>query len=187
MCKIDTRNKFTPLKKVSFLILQSVMILQVSQSSFAGEAPVPVRSDAPASARAGLTRTESASLLREFTHAQGSEIKAMEHRFKIELSDMKTAQSLRAKEWKKAEQEARHRYFAENVKGPARRTYVHDFMARRDQFYKSQSEEKSRRVKEHEEQLSQIKLKHSENLKSFKLYLDKKEIPPKSLWPQAGS
>jgi hypothetical protein len=144
-------------------------------------------SPAPSPSLQSLTaNVDTKSLLKEFTRAQSMELKALEHRNKFEWKELKAAQDFRQKEWEKAEKEARHQFFANHQKGPDRRTYIQDFIKRREIFRKHLIEEKTQKTHDHENHIARLKKEQAANLEQFKKLLDKKLIPPADLWPKVG-
>jgi hypothetical protein len=148
----------------------------VSPSS---ESPSAVPSPSPV---ATVTPDEAKSLLKEFQQAQNTEIKALEHRQKLELKELKAVHAARFKEWNTKEKDARHKFFAEN-RGRARRDYIVDFTGRRATFLKMLSEELTSRVNENEVRLKSVKQDQADRLKDFQAALSKGERPEQRLWP----
>ncbi len=170
-----------------------------------GASPVPTLSIAPSSSVSGaptfdsaksavpepsigpsLTPANAKTLLKEFQRAQNSELKALEHRHKFELKELKASQSVRLKEWEKKEQEVRHKYFAEHSKGPERRAYIQDFIKRREAFRKMLAEEKIQRTKDQEARYSAIRQDQAARIKDFKKALEDGQNPGQHLWPNPG-
>lgn len=127
---------------------------------------------------------DSKTLLKEFTGAQRTEQKALEHRHRFEMKELKSAQDIRVKEFEKSEKEARYKFFQEHLKGPERRDYVKAFIKKREDLHKANSEDRTRKNKEYEEQLNALKKEHEQKLKDFKQALDKNEKPSQDLWPK---
>jgi hypothetical protein len=125
-------------------------------------------------------------LLREFQAAQSSELKGMKHRHKLELKELKASQAARKKEWEKREKEARHKFFAENRRGPDRRAYITDFIERRRAFFQMLTDERNQRVHEQEVREKALKNDQAQRLKEFKEALARNEAPPTRLWPGAS-
>ncbi len=97
-------------------------------------------------------------------NSQKTELKAFEARQKKELKELKASQDVKHKEWKTKETEARHRYFEEHPRGSERRTYIQDFITRRDLFRRTLLEEKNHLIHEHEEQVLKLKQEQTEKL-----------------------
>ena len=133
-----------------------------------------------------ITEQEAKTLLKEFLKAQASELKAIEHRTRFELKELKSSQDTRQREWKKAEDDARHTFFEVHNQGPERRTYIQDFIKRRDQFRRSLSDERTQKTQEKELNGVQVRQKQLLNLNEFKKSLERKERPDPGLWPSAG-
>lgn len=133
-----------------------------------------------------ITPDVGKSLLAEFQHAQAAELKALDHRNKLELKELKASQSARQKEWEKHEREARHKYFSEHTRGPDRRAYIKDFMERRRSFLQLLTDEAKQRVQEQDVRVTALREDQSERLKEFKASLARNQRPPARLWPGAG-
>lgn len=123
------------------------------------------------------------SLLAEFQHAQSAELKALDHRNKLELKELKASQSARQKEWERHEKEERHKFFADHPRGPDRRAYIKDFLDRRRAFLQSLSDESKQRIQEQDVRLASLRSDQSEHLKEFKSSLAHNQRPPARLWP----
>jgi hypothetical protein len=160
----------------------------IAESPTPAATPVPTASVAPveAPAVAKLTAADAKSLLKEFQRAQSSELKALSHRQKLELRELKAAQKARQKEWERREKEARHKFFAQNHKGPDRRAYIKDFIARRESFIKMISDERSQRSNEQDVRIRSLRQDQGARLREFKEALQKGERPADRLWPGSG-
>jgi hypothetical protein len=144
----------------------------------AGPAPSPVPPPPEL-----LSPAIAKKLLPEFQRAQASELKALEHRHKLELKELKASQAARQKDWERQEKEARHRYFAEHTKGPDRRNYIKDFMERGRNFRQLLADERSQRTHEQDARLGSMKSDQAQRLKEFKEALGRNERPAARLWP----
>lgn len=133
-----------------------------------------------------LSKSDGASLLREFLKAQKSELKALEHRQKLELQGLKAAQNARLKEWKQKEREARSKYFAEHTKGPERRAYVKDERERYSSLQALFKDERAQREREHEVRRKAVMDDQVVKLKEFQELITRSEYPPAKLWPASG-
>jgi hypothetical protein len=145
----------------------------------------PVAPATPAASEP-LTPAQAKSLLPEFQKAQAWELKALEHRNKLELKELKASQSARQKDWNKREREARHKYFAEHTRGPERRAYIRDFMDRQRAFRQLLADELKQRTQEQDARMSALKSDQSQRLKEFKDALGRNERPAARLWPSAS-
>ena len=130
-----------------------------------------------------VSPAEAKSLLKEYTRTLQNQLKAMEHRQKFEVNELKASQSARQKEWELKERDARHKYFAEHPKGPDRRAYVQDFLERRKAFLQILSDERIQRVREQQVRLQSAKEDSDIRLREFQEYLKRGEQPPSRLWP----
>jgi hypothetical protein len=122
-------------------------------------------------------------MLAEFQRAQGAELKALDHRNKLELKELKTSQAARQKEWEKHEQGARHRFFAEHTRGPDRRAYIKDFLERHRAFQQQIKDEMAQRLKDQEARIAALREDQSARLKEFRESLGRNERPAARLWP----
>ncbi len=133
-----------------------------------------------------ISSNESKALLSEFTKAQRTEIKALEHRYKFEMRELKASQNARRREWEKKEQEARHHFFADHSQGRDRRAYVQDFIRRRELLTQMLTDERTQRIHDQEVRSAAVSEEQASRLKSFKQALDQGVRPPLDLWPQPG-
>lgn len=143
----------------------------------------PVASAAPV-APVKLTKSQAASLSREFRRAQSTELKAIRHRQKLEMKELKASQRARVREWKEQENVARRKLFAGQTDPKERRAYFKDRQDRYDALLKIQADERAQHEKEHEARIGAIEQDQAAQQKSFAEYLDRGERPPESLWPQ---
>ena len=143
-----------------------------------GASPAPL----PSLAAAPLTAGDIKSLGREFSKAQGTELEAIKHRQSIELKELLASQAALYKEWNKKEQTERHKYF-EAHKGAERRTYIKDFILRREAFLKLQKDDKVRRLSDQEVHLKSLKEDQAVKLREFREYLNRGVRPPERFWP----
>lgn len=155
-------------------------------SSIASAAPSSPPAALPSPVPALLKASEAANLLREFQRAQASEIKAVEHRHKLELKELKSTHSIRQKEWERQEKEQRHKFFAEHPRGPDRRGYIKDFMERRRNFQQLLKDETASRANEQGVRVQAMKQDQVSRLKEFQAALAKGERPPQQLWPASN-
>ena len=122
-------------------------------------------------------------LLREFLKAQKSEVRAIEHRYKYELLELKAAQDAREREWQNAETVARHKFFEAHALGPDRKNYIQDFLKRKDALHKLFNEERNQHKQEQDARVTAIQKDQAIRLKDFKQALEGGKSPPSSLWP----
>lgn len=133
-----------------------------------------------------ITQTEARSLLSAFKKAQATELKALEHRQKFDLKELKASHSARKKEWEAREKEARHTYFKENTKGKLRRVYVKEFIQRRKALLSIFGDERARRKNEHQVRRNAVVEEQRAKLKMFQNALDQGVEPRRDLWPSPG-
>jgi hypothetical protein len=122
----------------------------------------------------------------EFTKAQKTEIKALEHQHKMEIDELKASQRARLREWEQHEKEALKEFTAKKPKGPEMRDYIKDRKERRNALLKLQQDEMDKKRTEHSNSINQIKYDHTNKLKEFMEHLSRKEKPPENLWPAQG-
>ncbi len=150
--------------------------------------PTPVVSFGPSPSPRPLliSPAEASKILKEFTRALRSEAKALAHRQKFDLKELKASQAARLREWESSERKARHRFFAENKVPAERRVYVRDFVARRKALLQMMKDERKARERERDSRLSALKQDQASRLKEFQSYLSRGERPPEQLWPAPG-
>ena len=152
-----------------------------------GNAPVGVQPSAqPSPQERSLTPQEQASLLKEFSRAQYSEMKGLEHRYDVEFEELKSAQKIRLKEWKRQEQVARHQFWEEHEKGQEKRAYIQKYLERFNLLRKSLADEKKAKAEEQKAHILALKKEQAKNAKAFRSFIDQKIQPPQSLWPRLG-
>lgn len=133
-----------------------------------------------------ISKKDGQALLDELVKAQRTELKALDHRHRLETQELKASQSHYLKEWDKREKEARHKFFAEHPKGAERRPYVIDFRKRGEELRKNQAIERGKKAENYDLYLKSIKKLQSENYKLFKKSLDEGKAPALDLWPRSG-
>lgn len=126
-------------------------------------------------------------LLKEFLKAQASEFRAVQHRLQFEAKELKASQEVREREWTKNEKGARHQFFDAHEQGSERRTYIRDFIQRRDEMYRHFADERKQRKLDQESRLSTLKAEQTKKLEDFKKSLNEGQVPLQSLWPMAGN
>ena len=150
------------------------------------DAPSPTPSPSPLTTAGKLSVPDAARLLVDFQRAQSNELKALDHRQKMELKELKYSQAAREKEFETREKESRHIFFREHSEGPKRRDYVKDFLERRTVMISVMKEEKSKRAIEQDIYVSAVRDDQATKLKEFKEALARSEKPAESLWPRTG-
>ena len=141
------------------------------------------RCAACAAMTSAITPAKAKIMQQEFEKAQYSELKALEHRLRLELQEYKTAQNAQRKQLDEKEKQSRHQFFKDNPKGADRREYVKQFLERRKGYIASQQEDVKKRQGEHELRVAEFKKQQKEKLDQFSAELKKGERPPDTLWP----
>ncbi len=121
-------------------------------------------------------------LIRDLIQVQRAEIKAVENRHKIELKELKISQESHEKEWKKNEDKARHQFFKTHTHGPERRSYIQDFIVRRENLKNLLIQEKNKKKEDQSAQLVNVREKQVLRLKAFQDALEKGMALDSSLW-----
>jgi hypothetical protein len=165
------------------LFLGSVLLFQVMsvKSALAADtepSPVPAPSALPSHSY------EPKQLLKEFVRAQASELKAIEHRQKLELAEMKSSHAARLKYWNQSEENDRHQFFKDHTRGEERREYIQGFKRRREDLLKLIVDERTKHVSDQLAELKKLKEDQAAKLKSLKDQIAKGEKPDESLWPK---
>lgn len=135
---------------------------------------------------ATISKKDGQALLAELIKAQHTELKALEHRHRLETQELRASQSHFLREWDKTEKEARHKFFAEHPKGAERRPYVKEFRKRGEELRKTQSLERTKKSEDYEAHLKALKKIQAENVKHFKKSIDEGKAPSLDLWPKSG-
>ena len=130
-----------------------------------------------------ITALEGAKLLQEFQKAQMTEVKAIEHRNRVELQEFRILQKGRLKDWEKEHTEERRKFFRDHSKGADKRQFVQDVMSKRDAFVQVQKTEYDVRTRELEGKVANLKKDQETKLKEFRDSIDKNERPSTKLWP----
>lgn len=131
-----------------------------------------------------ISVTDGNSLLRQFRRDQELELIQLGNDQKAEIRALKSTQKLQLKGWEAEERKARHAFFAKNTKGPDRRAFVKDYLARRASYLDGQAAQRGELVKLHTVQHEQLKQRQLEFLREFQKSLDRGEKPDRSLWPK---
>ena len=130
-----------------------------------------------------ISIVEGVKLVQEFQKAQSTEVKALEHRNRIELKEYQGSQKNRFKDWQRSEGEERRKFFRDHQHGPQRRQYVQEFIAKRDMMVQTLKQEQERRATELEAKLAVLKKDQEGRLREFRDTIDKGERPAIRLWP----
>jgi hypothetical protein len=125
-------------------------------------------------------------LLKELQLLQASELKALDHRHKFELKELKASQSVRRKEWETSETEKRKKFIRQGHKGVEIRAYMKDLFERRKTLMSIFDDELAQRAREQDVRRKAIKDDQDSKLKEFKEFLGHGQRPPERLWPAPG-
>jgi hypothetical protein len=145
--------------------------------------PSPVVSASPS---ASLTPREAKQWLAEFTKAQRTELKALDHRHQSELRELKASQAARFKEFWAKEREQQREYFKTTEKGVEKRDYVHHMNGRRQQFQAALKAEFAQRQQQQAVRKQAVRKDQEARLLEAHKYLDRGERPPTWVWPTPG-
>jgi hypothetical protein len=171
-------------------VLASAQSADATQAGMPTATPVPTLAPQvappPSTQLPPLTAGAAKQMLSEFQRAQSSEMKALDHRNKMELKELKAAHAARQKEWERKEKDARHKFFNEHPDGPVRRDYIHDFIARHSDLLQILSDEKTQRIHELEIRYNSVRDDQVTRLKEFQDSLKRGVRPPANLWPTSG-
>lgn len=133
-----------------------------------------------------LTVIEIKRLHFEFTKAQKTEIKALEHQHKLEIDELKSSHRARLREWEEHEKAALKEFTGKKPKGPEMREYIKNRKERRNALLKLQQDEMEKKRQDHSNAINRIRYDHGNKLKDFMEHLSRKEKPPENLWPAQG-
>lgn len=123
-------------------------------------------------------------VLSKFQKAQRTELRNLDKKDKLEMKNLKSSQKLRLKKWEGDEKKARYEYFEAHVKGPDRRSYIQDFLQRREKLLQEMKEERSKLIRSQEVRRNELKMEQAENFEKFQKSLDSGETPSADLWPK---
>lgn len=172
---------------LGLLFLAFVAVPARASRPAASPSPSPLVSPQPSVAPEPLGADEARTLSKEFIRAQRTQLKASEHRQEFELKELSLSHKARIREWDTKEKALRRAFFKEHTRGPERRTYVQDFLARRKAFRAALAEERAAKLKQQEIQRKVLKEDQSAKLKEFDETLKRGQRPPERLWPQPGA
>ncbi|MEO5969135.1 MAG: hypothetical protein ABIQ95_04345 [Bdellovibrionia bacterium] len=114
---------------------------------------------------------------------QKLDLKVFNHLQKSEYKGFRAAQETQLKEWEAHESKERHKFFGEHETGTERRTYVQDFMKRREDLLRQISEDKAKKIVEQNAKLKTFRDGQEEKIKqlSEKLKEEREEKAKKLL------
>ena len=158
----------------------------VTRSSVNAADPQEVNPPTSEEEARALAISASGRQIREFIRAQKAELQDLDRKNKVELKELKVAQDTHRKNWLKAEQTARHEFFAANSNGAERRPYIKDFLKRKADLNGLFVDEKKQRVAEQEEKMKTLKQTQVVNLQKFTDAVEHGQEPSKDLWPKTN-
>jgi hypothetical protein len=186
-----------------FTLVLGLSLVEARGAPSPGPAPSPQAEASPAAAAASPTVTPSPSAapspsatlsaraakqwLTEFTRAQRTELKALEHRHQLELRELKASQAARFKEFWQREREQQRAYFKTTEKGVEKRDYVHRMNERRQQFQTALKAEFAQRRQQQAVRAQAVRKDQETRLLEARKYLDRGERPPAWVWPAPGA
>lgn len=147
------------------------------------EAPSGSPQVSPSPTEPPLSAAEAKVLLSEFSKALSTQLEALRHRQVLERQELREEQKARQSKWDQDERDARHKFFATHPKGPDRRTYIGNYLARRKIFQQILSDEKAQHQREQQAAFNAMVQDQGLRLKEFKADLARQQRPPASLWP----
>jgi hypothetical protein len=98
---------------------------------------------------------------------QKLDLRVFNHLQKSEFKGFRSAQEMQLKEWEAHESKERHKFFAEHVTGTERRTYVQDFMKRREALLRQISDDKAQKSLEQMGKLKAFREGQDEKIKKL--------------------
>jgi hypothetical protein len=162
------------------------------QNSFASEetTPLAVASSTPSSPGAGpseaapLGTGKKKALLSNFRSALGVEFRALEHRQRFELQELKAAQRAQKRDFQVREKEARKEAFKSATSGAEKRKWMEARESRWKALTALHVAELEKRKQEQKVRRDSLKHEQAERFKEFESFLSKGAMPPERLWPQ---
>lgn len=121
-------------------------------------------------------------LRQDFKRKLSQELDQLKREEKKIKKDSAAARRTSRRDWNKKEQAARHQYFKENPRGPERRAYVKEFIARRSQFHAQQRDEEVLERRTLETRRQSFEDDQRSRLQQFEEALAGKERPSETLW-----
>ncbi len=121
-----------------------------------------------------------------FIRALESESRALQHRQKLELRELRESQKARKKDFERREKEARRKYFKETSEPKSRRQYVQDFQQRRRSLLEIFKLETKTRASDHQVRRESLDGEQKNRLKEFDDSLKTGMRPAETLWPASG-
>lgn len=134
----------------------------------------------------GPSNSEAKKLLKEFHKAQTSQLKALVHQQQLDLKELKTTLKTEFREVKAKEQAARKKYFEEHSKGPEKREYMKQFIARMKKLESDHAHALEDRKKSQRDAKEALQKEQNAKRLQFETALKGGTIPTDSLWPPKG-
>jgi hypothetical protein len=144
------------------------------------ESPTPLPS-----AAAPLTEAGKKALLSNYKAALAVEARALLHRQRFELLELRASQNAQRKDFQAREKEARKQAFKESTSGAEKRRWMEARELRWKALQKLQGEELEKRKQEQKARRESLKVEQQERLKRFEEALSQGVRPQENLWPQA--
>lgn len=107
------------------------------------------------------------SEIRSLRKDQKLDLKVFIHLQKSELSGFRAAQEIELKEWENGEKKKRHKFFEDHPAGAERRSYIQDFIKRRDDLHRQIAFDKAQKIKEQNAKLKSFREEQDEKLKKL--------------------
>jgi hypothetical protein len=139
--------------------------------------PTPSPTPMPVSA------AEKKSLQKDFDRAQIQEEKYLSRLESADERNFQNAQTSQQKNWRLNERRVRRQFFDQHMSGPARRTYVQDYLQRKEKFDEALKEEAERVKAARKSKHELLKKTQMQNKTMFQKSLDANQRPSGSLWP----
>ena len=182
---------------LSLLLIEvAISTNQTAQAALSNAStPIPVPASPTPGARISVTplpsdavtAAQAKPLKDEFQKALTNEARALDHRQKTELKELKASHAARQKEWENKEKETRHAFFKQHTNWSERRTYIRDFLDRRKAFRNFLADELSQRTRDQEARRTALAVEQKGRLEEFQADLNRGMRPSQRLWPASGN
>ena len=106
---------------------------------------------------------EVKSLVRD----QRLELKVFVHLQKTEFKGFQASQDIQLKEWEAKEKKERHRFFNDHGAGAERRSYIQDFMRRREDLLRQMASDKIQKISDQSVKLKSFKSEQEDKIKKL--------------------
>jgi hypothetical protein len=174
------------LGRVFVLGFGAFLVSGLSSSSGVSPVPTPSSNGLQFSVQSlqKLGADERARVWRDFQQAQRNQKLALQHQLEFEWNELKTSQKRKKREWESQEKSARHEFFKKNSSGASRRSYVQDFLKRRDEFRAQQKAELENLKIEKESRLNALQTEQKDRAETVRRLLSEGVQPGVELWPK---